>query len=517
MPAVRIGIDVGGTFTKAVAVLRGALLGQATVPTTHRAPDGVAAGVLAALDRLLRDTGLDAGAVALVAHSTTQATNALLEGDVCPVGIVAMGPAAERARILRRAGPRGLELAPGQRLTTVTRVLETDQGLDAGALEAALDELVARGCRAIAASELFGVDDPRRERAAVEAARRRGLPATAGSELTGVYGFEVRTLTAAVNASILPRMIETARMVEEGTRARLAAPLLVLKGDGGVATMETFRTQPLLTVFSGPAAGLAGALRLKPLLDGLFLEVGGTSTHIALARGGEATLRYVRIGDFATCVRAADVRVVGVAGGSLARVQGRRLVAVGPRSAHIAGLPYAAFTPPEALAGAELVRFSPLPGDPADYVAVRTRNGALVGLTPTCAANALGLVPESDYARGRAEAARLALAPLARLLGGSVEEAARALLDRAARQLEAPVRELLREHRLARRPAAVLVGGGGAAVLGPAVAARLGLPVERAPHAEVIGAVGAALAMIRVEREEAQSRPTPEALAALRA
>ncbi len=280
--------------------------------------------------------------------------------------------------------------------------------------------------------------------------------------------------------------------------------------------METFRTHPLLTLFSGPAAGLSGALKLRPLLHGLFLEVGGTSTNIGLARGGQVALRYVRVGDFATCVRAADVRVVGVAGGSLVRLRGRRIAAVGPRSAHIAGFPYAAFTQPEEIVDPELILLSPRPGDPEDYVAIRTKAGRMLALTPTCAANALGLLPDTDYAKGSREAARLAFAPLARYLGRSVEESARAFLAQTARQIEAPVRELLREHRLALPETSLLVGGGGAMVLGPIVASRLGIPMERAPHAEVISSIGAALGVLRIEREQALALPSPEALSALR-
>jgi N-methylhydantoinase A/oxoprolinase/acetone carboxylase beta subunit len=304
-------------------------------------------------------------------------------------------------------------------------------------------------------------------------------------------------------------MIETAEMVELSLQGKIAAPLLILKGDGGVATMETLRTHPLLTLFSGPAAGLSGALKLRPLLHGLFLEVGGTSTNIGLARSGQVALRYARVGDFATCVRAADVRVVGVAGGSLVRLRGRKIVAVGPRSAHIAGLPYAAFTPPEEIVEPDLIFLSPLPGDPEDYVAIRTKTGKTIALTPTCAANALGMIPEGDYAKGNPEAARRAFAPLARCLGCAVEESARALLAQAARQIEAPIRDLLREQRLTRSDTSLLVGGGGAMALGPAVASRLGIPMERTPHAEVISSIGAALGVLRIEREQALALPSP--------
>ncbi|MFQ5813975.1 MAG: hydantoinase/oxoprolinase family protein [Anaerolineae bacterium] len=514
---LRIGIDVGGTFTKAVAVDARSLevVARAMVPTTHTAKEGVSAGVVQTLQTLLAFCPSH-DMVTVVAHSTTQAVNALLEGDVAAVGIIGMGAGRDRGEAQRYTAIGPIQLTPERFLSTYHRFLDTTQGLSPEVVDQAIQELRAEGAAAIVASAAFGVDDPTGEQLVLERATLADLPACAGHELTGLYGLEVRTITAAINASILPTMLETARYVETGLQeSGIISPLLIMRGDGGVMEMAAFQERPILTVLSGPAASMAGTLRYLGIADGIGIEVGGTSTNIGVIRGGRPALKYIKIMDHPTCVRSLDVRVLGVAGGSMVRLRGRRLADVGPRSAHIAGLPYTVFASPEELRGAELVTIAPRSGDLEDYVAVRTGEGRLFALTLTCAANLVGLVPEGDYARGNPEAARRAFAPLASRLGLSVEEAAQCILETAANRVFPVIRALSREYRLDSRRLTLVGGGGGAAVLLPIIARRLGCHFMIPTHAEVISSIGVALSMIRAEVERTVPRPGPADVASI--
>src|SRR3989449_3912086 len=230
--------------------------------------------------------------------------------------------------------------------------------------------------RMIVASDAFSVDDRAAEQQVMAVARELGLPATGGHEITKLYGLTIRTRTAVINASILPKMMETADMTQSSIRAAgITAPLMIMRGDGGVMDAAEMRRRPVLTMLSGPAASVAGALMYLRVSDGVFFEVGGTSTNIGVTQGGRPTIAFAEVSGHRTYISSLDVRVLGIAGGSMVRVAGDRIVGVGPRSAHIAGLPYAAFQPPETIVDPAIEFVQPKPGDPGDYVAMRLRDG----------------------------------------------------------------------------------------------------------------------------------------------
>src|SRR3954452_18032486 len=128
----RIGIDVGGTFTKAVLIDNASheVVGRFSVLTTHADPRGVAKGVVEVFRNVLEQSGVDPKQVIFLAHSTTQATNALLEGDVAPVGIIGMSTRLESLLARGQSAMKSIELAPGRYLTPVNRFLIKDHLTD---------------------------------------------------------------------------------------------------------------------------------------------------------------------------------------------------------------------------------------------------------------------------------------------------------------------------------------------------------------------------------------------------
>jgi hypothetical protein len=190
----------------------------------------------------------------------------------------------------------------------------------------------------------------------------------------------------------------------------------------------------------------------------------------------------------------------------MARLGRRKVEETGPRSAHVAGLPYACFATEDELAGAELELIAPRAGDPEAY-AVVAAGGRRWALTATCAANALGLVEEGEhYARGSRAAALAAFAPLARRMKRTPEQAARDLLDRAVDKIAQAVAEAAKMHDFGPTVPVIALGGAGTA-LAPEVARRLGRPYVRPGHPEILSSIGAALSLVRAEAARHCSGP----------
>ena len=129
--------------------------------------------------------------IELISHSTTQAVNALLEGDTAKVGIIGMGVGLEKSNVVKRTNVKDVELAPNKFLNTCFRFLDTSKYLDDRQIEETIAGLKSEGAEVIVASEAYGVDDPSNVQFVMS---KSDIPATAGHELTGIYGLEIRTL-----------------------------------------------------------------------------------------------------------------------------------------------------------------------------------------------------------------------------------------------------------------------------------------------------------------------------------
>ena len=380
----RIGIDVGGTFTKAVLIDNATreVVGRHSVLTTHDHPSGVASGVVEVFRQVLAGSGVAPEDVVFLAHSTTQATNALLEGDVARVGVVGMASAAaadlaeKQARIGAHRAGAGTHAATGQ---SFPRHRHHERGR-----RAAGHRRPRRRGRA-GAGGLERVRRRQHRQRGAGAQARRPRPACsrpAATRSRASTGSTTRTRTAVINASILPRMIATATMTEASVReAGIVAPLMIMRGDGGVMDINEMRRRPVMTMLSGPAASVAGALMHLRISDGLYFEVGGTSTNIGVIRNGRPTVTYARVGGHETYVSSLDVRVIGIAGGSLVRAAADGTIAMSAPAAPTSPACRMRHSPTQARSSIRASSCSsPKPGDGDDYVAVRVAGGARYAL-----------------------------------------------------------------------------------------------------------------------------------------
>lgn len=512
MSNIRIGIDVGGTFTHAVAIEgeSGEVVGHSVVPTTHAAKEGVAMGIVASLEDLIQKTSLNRSAVTFIAHSTTQATNALLEGDVAKVGIIGMGKGLEMIRARGEMNVGRIKLQGGKWIDTFFDFIDANEVRGKREeVRGRVKKLIEGGANSFVSAEAFSVDDPTNEDAVAGIVRENGFPCVATHDISGLYGLRARTRTSAVNASILPKMLEAANMTEGAVSGSgISAALMVMRSDGGVLSLKEARTRPILTILSGPAAGVAAALMYEKISDGIFLEVGGTSTDITVIKDGRAIVRSAEIGGQRLYLKTLDVRTIGVAGGSMPRVSDGGIIDVGPRSAHIAGLPYSCFSDPGKIKGGKTIRFKPKESDPADYVAVRSTGGPDYALTVTCAANVLGLVPHGDWAQGNRAAASEALSALAEHLKISVEDVARKIMDISAGKFIPVLEGLIKEYKLDRENVFLVGGGGGACAIVPYLAEKMKVPYRIAKNNPIISAIGVALALLHEAVERSVINPT---------
>ncbi|TAK36947.1 MAG: hydantoinase/oxoprolinase family protein [Chloroflexota bacterium] len=337
---IALGIDTGGTYTDAVLIEYelGQVLCSAKALTTRR---DLSVGIGEAIDAVLRQRGApDPSEVRLAALSTTLATNAIVEGQGSPACLVLIGYDPD---LIQRYGFE-------DQLVT-DDVVYLAGGHDAHGDEAApldeaalLDAVRARQGRveAFGVSGYFGVRNPAHELRAQELIHElTGLPVTCGHELTTRLNSVRRATTVALNARLVPLLRELIQNLRHTLAQRsIAAPLMVVKGDGSLVRAEWAMLRPIETILSGPAASAVGAWHLacqagEDLSDGALwsVDVGGTTTDIASLRNGRPGLNPegAQVGRWRTMVEAVDVHTVGLGGDSHVRVTTDHKLAIGPR------------------------------------------------------------------------------------------------------------------------------------------------------------------------------------------
>jgi N-methylhydantoinase A/oxoprolinase/acetone carboxylase beta subunit len=297
--------------------------------TRHDLSIGIGQAVAAVFD----GQGVSPAEVDLVALSTTLATNAIVEGQGSPVCLLLIGydPA-----LIRQYG--------FERELVTQDIVYLHGGHDgAGDEVEPLDEAVAREAilarrdqvEAFAVSGYFGVRNPAHElqaRALVE--ELTGLPVTCGHELTTRLNSVRRATTAALNARLIPLLRELIATVHRTLDEQgITAPLMVVKGDGSLVRAEWAMRRPIETILSGPAASVVGAWHLAGQRDVWVVDIGGTTTDIAVLHDGRPRLNPegAQVGEWRTMVEAVDVHTVGLGGDSQVRLDGQGRLAIGPR------------------------------------------------------------------------------------------------------------------------------------------------------------------------------------------
>jgi N-methylhydantoinase A/oxoprolinase/acetone carboxylase beta subunit len=319
-----LGIDTGGTYTDAAVVDLGSkeVVAKAKAPTTYH---DLAQGLVQAVEAATSQGGFDPSEVKLVGLSTTLATNSLLQGKGGSVGLIGIGwkpepewqLGASRARFIAGGHDmRGRPLTP----------------LDEKAAEEAVDD-AGQDMDAMVVSSFFSVVNPQHEEALRRIIQqRKGIPVVTGHELTAELGILERTVTAVLNARLLPIIDEFLLGVEVAIAGRgIDAPIMVFRGDGTLMNLRKARERPVETILSGPAASLMGGMVLSKRDRCIVVDIGGTSTDIAYLDQGFPRLgkEGAVVGQWRTRVRAIDIWTAGLGGDSRLDMSSGRIV-IGP-------------------------------------------------------------------------------------------------------------------------------------------------------------------------------------------
>lgn len=328
---VVLGIDTGGTYTDAALVdheTASVLAGAKALTTRY----DLAVGIEEAIRAVLEQGTVQPEDIRLVALSTTLATNAIVEGQGRSVGLLLIGYDQDLVRqygLERELATERLAYVRGGHDVVGDEVEPLDEEAAREAILAWRDQV-----EGLAISGFFGVYNPEHElRVKALAQSLTDVPVTCGHELTTRLDSVRRATTAALNAQLIPLLHDLIGTVGETLdRMDVEAPLMVVKGDGSLVRAPWAMQRPIETILSGPAASVVGAWSLGGRRDVWTVDVGGTTTDIAVLDDGRPRLnpRGAHVGGWRTMVEAADVHTVGLGGDSHVRLEGSKLTA-GPR------------------------------------------------------------------------------------------------------------------------------------------------------------------------------------------
>ena len=341
-----LGVDVGGTFTD--LVLFDVAAGKLQVLKTPSTPSNQSQGILAGIARL----GVEARKLGRMVHGTTVATNTALERDGARLAVlvtaghkdVLVVGRGNRMAMYNIKAPPIRPLVPRSQCIEVQERLRVDgsvvRPLDETEVDAIAGRLAEEGVDAVAICFLHSYANPEHERrcAAIVAKRLPKATVTTSAEVLPEFREYERFTTTALNAYVAPRMRrylgDLRGKLEE---AGMSAPLAIMTSNGGSLPAPRVEAMPVLSMLSGPAAGVIAAAHVGSAAgypDLITCDMGGTSTDVCLVRGGAYGMTTEgRVGAFPIKIRQIDINSIGVGGGSIAALGTGGYLTVGPRSA----------------------------------------------------------------------------------------------------------------------------------------------------------------------------------------
>ncbi|QLH74544.1 MAG: hydantoinase/oxoprolinase family protein [Methanomassiliicoccales archaeon] len=305
-----LGIDTGGTYTDVALVDFRTLkvLAKAKARTTHH---DLSIGLGEGVDKVMSyvDEHFEPS---LVGVSTTLATNSVLEGRLGRVGLIGLGWTPQEGKEF--GAKKQCFLAGGHDVRG--RVLAS---IDHREVMRSVEEMVEH-VDSIVVSGLFSVYNPAHEKEVKRLIQQdHDIPVVMAHELTGELGFHERTVTAVLNAGLIPVLRDFLEKVQVIlSKKGIRAPLMVFKGDGSLMNIRTAMERPVETLLSGPAASAMGGMLLSGKKDCIVIDMGGTSTDIAVMENGRSRTapNGAVVGSWPTRVEAVNVWTVGLGGDS---------------------------------------------------------------------------------------------------------------------------------------------------------------------------------------------------------